>query len=58
MCFLTISLRCATVKNDDCTGFNIWGFSQFLIKSTGSKESENNYLDYESLRRALMNLVS
>jgi hypothetical protein len=29
-----------------------------MLKAPGSKESGDNYLDYESLRRALLSLVS
>jgi hypothetical protein len=29
-----------------------------MLKTPDSKESGNNYLDYESLRRALMGMVS
>jgi hypothetical protein len=32
--------------------------AQYLVKATGSTESENNYLDFESFKRALFNLVS
>ncbi len=42
----------------DVTSYTCVLAAQYLVKATGSTESENNYLDFESFKRALFNLVS